>query len=84
MMTQETTISFDIEIKCDACGESLNGRWNYQSMCLDVDPCEKCLQKARDDAQDEADVDFNNLQEEYDQLKDIYEELRLKMPWEEI
>lgn len=60
-------------------------------MCLDVDPCEKCLQKARDDAQDEADVDFNNLQEEYDQLqeeydqlKDIYEELRLKMPWEEI
>jgi hypothetical protein len=50
----EIQAAIDITFRCNDCGDELETVFHtWDSECIEVTPCEKCLEKAKDEAEAE-------------------------------
>lgn len=45
-------MSLDIDIVCSECGNNLDGNWSSGANNYTVDPCQPCIEEAREEAMD--------------------------------
>lgn len=63
MVNKIVDVEFDISVDCSECGASLEAE--YESNTLQVNPCQVCLKKAKDESYDEGrDFGWQSAQEE--------------------
>jgi uncharacterized protein (UPF0548 family) len=58
--TEHAEVELDIDLRCAKCDAELDGEfnetriYNHFDRRLDIGPCEKCLDRAKDEAREEA------------------------------
>lgn len=69
-------LTFVVETKCEECGDTLYFEQNidrYGNVTLEVELCETCVERAVDKAKDEAESEWeDNVQEWEDKVDEAY------------
>ena len=72
-------ISTDIDVDCQTCGKALDCEFNAAHGTITVEPCDHCVDAAKDEGREELDAEIDDLNDQIITLKNEVSDLEAQI-----